>query len=163
DEALGEGRGVIYATCHLGPWERMAALLSGLGYPITTIARSSYDARFHTLVYDRLRRSRNVETIYRTDPQAPFAVVRALRRVRVVGFVVDLPNIRRALAPNQGAANRYHPVSWLGHASLIARGPARLALRTGVPVVVGTPAPATREAKLCVHIAKLPTSDLHCG
>jgi len=31
--ALGEGRGVVYATCHLGPWERMAALLAERGFP----------------------------------------------------------------------------------------------------------------------------------
>ena len=65
EHALGEGRGVVYATCHLGPWERMAALLAGLGYPITTIARESYDARFHALIYERLRTARNVEMIYR--------------------------------------------------------------------------------------------------
>src|SRR6185436_10298194 len=32
--ALSEGRGVVYITCHLGPWERMAALLAHLGFPI---------------------------------------------------------------------------------------------------------------------------------
>ena len=41
--ALAEGRGVVYVTCHLGPWERMAALLADLGFPITTMARESYD------------------------------------------------------------------------------------------------------------------------
>ena len=148
EAALAEGRGVIYATCHLGPWERMAALLAKLGYPITTLARESYDARFHGLVYDRLRTGRNIEVIYRSETRAPIAIVRALRRRRVLGFLVDLPG-RSA----NGAA-----VDWLGRASRMAPGPARLALRTGCPVVIGTPAPGPDG--LYVRIARLPTRDL---
>jgi Kdo2-lipid IVA lauroyltransferase/acyltransferase len=164
ESALGEGRGVIYATCHLGPWERMAALLAKLGYPITTVARESYDPRFHGLLYERLRTSRNVEAIYRTDPSAPFAIVRALRRGRVVGFLVDLPS--KMAARTDGARNQrpFQPVEWLGCPSHIALGPARLALRIGSPIVIGTPAPAAPgDGNLCVRIARLPGSDVPAG
>ncbi len=106
ESALGEGRGVVYVTCHLGPWERMAALLARLGFPITTLARESYDSRFHALVYERLRTARNVETIYRADPRAPFAIVRALKRARVLGFLVDLVNPRSSSSTAR--------VEWLG-------------------------------------------------
>jgi Kdo2-lipid IVA lauroyltransferase/acyltransferase len=150
ESALAEGRGVVYATCHLGPWERMAALLAELGYPITTVARESYDPRFHGLLYEKLRTSRNVDVIYRGDARAPFAIVRALRRGRVVGFLVDLP----------GRVTT-RPVRWLGRSSRVALGPARLALRTGSPIVVGTPAPA--ENGLIVRIERLPTGDLAPG
>jgi len=91
DSALAEGRGVVYLTCHLAPWERMAALLSARGYPITTVARESYDARYHALLYDRLREDRGVRVIYRGQESAPLAIVRALRQKRVVGFLMDLP------------------------------------------------------------------------
>jgi KDO2-lipid IV(A) lauroyltransferase len=148
DSALGEGRGVVYVTCHLGPWERMAALLAKLGYPITTVARESYDPRFHGLLYTRLRTDRNVEAIYRGDPRAPFAIVRALRKGRVLGLLVDLPG-----------STPSRPVRWLGRRSRIALGAARLALRTGAPLVVGTPAP-NAEGGLHVRIARLPTGDL---
>ena len=163
DGALGEGRGVVYATCHLGPWERMAALLAKLGYPITTVARESYDPRFHGLLYERLRTSRNVEAIYRAEPSAPFAIVKALKRGRIVGFLVDLPS-RIAARADDGRKAPFQSVEWLGYPSHMARGPARLALRTGSPIVVGTPAPATPgDARLCVRIARLPGSDLPVG
>jgi lauroyl/myristoyl acyltransferase len=152
DAALAEGRGAIYATCPLGPWERMAALLASLGYPITTLARESYDPRFHELIYDLLRTSRNVEAIHRGTPTAPFAIVRALRRGRVLGFLVDLPD----------RARRAQMVTWLGRASRVPIGPARLALRTGAPIVVGTPAPEPG-GKLSVRIERLSTADLPAG
>jgi KDO2-lipid IV(A) lauroyltransferase len=151
DAALAEGRGVVYATCHLGPWERMAALLAGFGYPITTLARESYDERFQVLIYERLRSHRNIETIHRGSPSAPVAIVRALRRGRVLGFLVDLA----------GRAARSHPVTWLGQPSRVVLGPARLALRTGAPIVVGTPAGSP--TGLFVRIARLSTADLPEG
>jgi lauroyl/myristoyl acyltransferase len=50
-------------------------------------------------------------------------------------------------------------VDWLGRRARVAVGPARLALRTGAPVVVGTPAP-NDDAGIQVRVARLPTSDL---
>lgn len=149
-EALSLGKGVVYLTAHLGPWERMAALLSARGFPISTVARESYDPRFNRL-YDRLRLSRGVEALYRGHETAPIAIVRALRRNRVVGFPVDLPGRIPTV-----------PVMLLGRASALPIGPARLALRTGAPVVVGTPAPGV-DGKLHVVIEHLATSDLAPG
>ncbi len=150
--ALRRGRGVVYATCHLGPWERMAALLAAEGFPITTVARESYDQRFHPLLYERVRNKRNIEVIYRGDPGASFAIVRALRRGRVLGFLLDLPG---RVTTRQ--------VRWLGHPAPVAVGPARIALRTGSPIVVGTPAHLLGDDRLCVHIASLRADDLPPG
>jgi KDO2-lipid IV(A) lauroyltransferase len=146
-DALARGRGVIYATCHLGPWERMAALLAQRGYPITTVARESYDPRFHALVYEPLRGRRNVQVIYRAAPSAPVAIVRALRRGRVLGLLLDMPG-RIAT----------QVVTWLGLPSRMPVGAARLALRLRSPVVVGTPAP--HRAGLEIRITSLETEDL---
>lgn len=63
-DALSQGKGVIYITAHLGPWERMAAVLAAGGFPISTVARESYDPRFDAL-YEKLRRPRGVEALYR--------------------------------------------------------------------------------------------------
>lgn len=149
-EALGERRGVIYATCHLGPWERMAALLAERGFPITTLARESYDPRFDALIYERLRARRDVRVIYRGQPNAPVAIVRALRRGRVLGMLLDMPG---RIATQQ--------VTWLGLPSRMPVGAARLALRLRCPVVVGTPAPSS--TGLEIRITKLPTDDLTSG
>jgi KDO2-lipid IV(A) lauroyltransferase len=150
-QALEEGRGVVYVTCHLGPWERMAALLAEGGFPITAVARESYDPRFHALLYERIRNARNVDVIYRGSIGASFSIVRALRRGRVVGFLMDLPG---------RIASR--PVSLLGQPSHVPVGPARIALRTGSPVVVGTPSPGP-DGQLTVRISRLRTDDLAPG
>jgi KDO2-lipid IV(A) lauroyltransferase len=149
--ALDERRGVIYITGHLGPWERMAGLLSQQGFPITTVARESYDPRFEELVYRRLRRDRRVEVIHRGSSSAALAIVRALRRRRVLGFLMDLPG----RVPTR-------PALLLGRQSRAPLGPARLALRLGSPVVVGTPAPGP-DGILEVLITRLSTSDLAPG
>jgi KDO2-lipid IV(A) lauroyltransferase len=148
ETALAGGRGVIYVTGHLGPWERMAALLADRGFPITTLARESYDQRFHAMVYDRVRTDRNVHAIYRGRVGAPYAIVRALSRGRVVGFPIDLPGRIPVL-----------PVTFLGQPSHLPVGPARIALRTRSPLVVGTPAPGAG-ARLEIRIAPLPYDDL---
>jgi len=147
--ALARGKGVVYVTGHLGPWERMAALLA-MDFPITTVARESYDPRFHPLVYERLRTAHGVEAIYRGQPGAAFAIVRALRKGRVLGFPMDLPGRLATL-----------PVRLLGQPSLLPRGPARIALRTRAPVVVGTPAPpASDTGFLRIKIERLAADDL---
>jgi len=150
-DALAERRGVIYVTAHLGPWERMASLLAREGFPITTLARESYDPRFHHLVYDRLRGRRRVEVIYRGSAGAPVALVRALRAGRVLGFLMDLPG----RLPTR-------PISLLGQPSKAPMGPARLALRLGSPVVIGSPMPAA-DGFTEVHIARLSTANLVAG
>lgn len=146
-EALLQGKGVIYITAHLGPWERMAAVLAARGFPISTVARESYDPRFDSL-YEKLRRPRGVEALYRGRDGAPIAIVRALRQNRVVGFPIDLPGRISTV-----------PVKLLGNTSKLPVGPAKIALRTGAPIVVGTPAPSL-DGKLQIRIAPLDTEAL---
>jgi KDO2-lipid IV(A) lauroyltransferase len=128
----------------------MAALLAKRGFPITTVARESYDPRFHALLYDKLRARRDVQVIYRGDPGAPLAIVRALRRGRVLGLLMDMPG---------RIATR--DVTWLGLPSRVPIGAARLALRLRAPVVVGTPAPSA--SGLEIRITALETDDLAPG
>jgi Kdo2-lipid IVA lauroyltransferase/acyltransferase len=129
--AISAGKGVVLATAHLGPWERLGALLVEHGVPLATVARRSYDPRFDAL-YERLRERRGLKVIYRGAPGSTRALVRALRAGMVVGFPMDMG----------GRGVRTLPCPWPGGALPIALGPAQLALRTGAEVVVVTPAPA---------------------
>ncbi len=125
-EALAEGRGVVLPSAHLGPWERLAATLVAHDVPLTTMVRASYDPRFDALTA-RLRGGSGVETIPRGAPAAPARILRALRRGRVLGAPMDLAS----RVPSA-------PVPFLGQPARTAVGPARIALRTGAPVVVCT-------------------------
>ena len=130
EAAIAEGRGVVFASAHLGPWERVAASLVLSGIPLTVVAREPYDPRLGS-VYRRLREDRGVRTIYRGGPGAGVALVRVLRRGGVLGVPMDLASRVPSVV-----------VPLLGLPARTPLGPARLALRTGAAVVVGTAARA---------------------
>jgi Kdo2-lipid IVA lauroyltransferase/acyltransferase len=153
ERARSEGRGVIFASAHLGPWERVAASIAAAGVPFTVLTRDSYDPRF-SRVQNRMRRGAGVGVIRRSTSRptsATRAVLRALRRGDVVGIVMDLrARVASCEAP------------FLGTPALTALGPARIALRTGAPVVVGSAAPAGTEAagQWVVTATRIVTDDL---
>ena len=116
DGAIREGRGVVFASAHLGPWERVAASLVAAGVPFATVARESYDPRF-TRLYERLRGGHGVRVVWRSRPGAAAGIVRVLRGGGVLGLPMDL----RSRVPSLAAP-------FLGHAAPTPVGPARLAL-----------------------------------
>ena len=129
DLAISEKRGVLFASAHLGPWERVAATLVMSKIPFTAVAREAYDPRL-TRLYDRLRGGRGLATIYRGGPGAASRLLRTLRRGQVLGIPMDLASRVPSVE-----------VPFLGRPARTPVGPARLALRTGAAVVVGVPAP----------------------
>lgn len=129
--ALGEGRGVVFASAHLGAWERMAAVLAAETFPVATLARASRDPRI-TALYERLRAPRRVRAFYAAGAAAARAAVRELGNGRAIGLLVDLPS--RSPGPTA-------KVSLFGASHAMPLGPAKLARRCGSAVVVGTVAP----------------------
>jgi KDO2-lipid IV(A) lauroyltransferase len=154
DRAIGEGRGVIFASAHLGPWERVAASLVAAGLPFATVARESYDPRF-TRLYERLRGRRGVQVIWRSRAGAGARILRTLRAGGVLGMPMDL----RSRVPSC-------PAPFLGHDAETPVGPARIALRARAAVVVGTVAPDAEGCGgpggrgLVITATRIPTEDL---
>jgi KDO2-lipid IV(A) lauroyltransferase len=124
EKALSEGLGVVLVTAHLGPWERLAASLVESGFALTTPVRVSYDPRLEARVVAPLRRNRGVEAIDRDAPGTPRALVRALRRGGIAGFLVDVDT--RVASVN---------APFFGRPARTPSGAARLAIGTGAPVV----------------------------
>lgn len=146
DAALARGRGMIFASAHLGPWERVAATLVSAGLPFATIAREAYDPRL-TRIYERLRGGRGVRVVWRSAPGAAAALLRTLRGGGMLGVPMDLASrVPSIEAP------------FLGAPALTPVGPARLALRTGAAVIVGTVAPGP-----CLTATRIETCDLAPG
>jgi KDO2-lipid IV(A) lauroyltransferase len=133
-DARAEGHGVVFASAHLGPWERVAASLVAAGVPLVALVRESYDPRFSAL-YERLRGSHGVRVVWRASPGAAARILRTLRAGDVLGIPMDL----RSRVPSCDAP-------FLGHPAPTAVGPARIALRSRAPVVVGTAAPGPEGA-----------------
>ena len=126
ESALAGGRGAVFATGHIGNWELMAAALARAGFPITAIAKESYDPRFTRLV-EGGRRRLGVEVIHRGRAGSSAATLRALRRGRVLGLLID----QDTRAP--GAF-----VPFFDAPAFTPIGAASLAMRTGASLVVGT-------------------------
>ncbi|MFO8073167.1 MAG: lysophospholipid acyltransferase family protein [Polyangia bacterium] len=126
ERALSRGRGAVFVTGHIGNWELMAISLARLGYPISTVARESYDPRF-TRLLDRGRSSFGVSSIFRGRPGAAARMLRALRANRILGFLIDQDTrVDGVFAP------------FFGREAHTPIGPAAIARRTGTPLLVGS-------------------------
>ena len=140
-DALAEGRGVVLPSAHLGPWERLAQTLVAHGFPLTAIVRESYDPRFDRIV-DAARARSGVKTIARGAPGASTRIVRTLRAGGVLGIPMDLATRAESIV-----------VPLLGAPAKTPVGPARIAVRTGAPIVVCTVEPCDGElAVTCTRI-----------
>jgi KDO2-lipid IV(A) lauroyltransferase len=124
-DALAEGRGVLFASAHLGPFERVAATIAAAGFPLTVVAREPYDPRLGR-IYDKVRAARGVHALYRGRAGAAMEMFRVLRRGGVLGVPMDLASRVPSI-----------DVPFLGSPAPTPLGPARLALRAGAAVVVG--------------------------
>ena len=86
DQALKEGKQIIYFTGHLGNWELMAAYISSKGYPLNVVARKVYDERFNKILLD-LRGAKGTKTILRDE--SPKKILKALKRKEIIGMLID--------------------------------------------------------------------------
>ncbi len=122
--SLGEGRGLVLVTGHLGNWEIGGAALSAHGLPLDAVAKGMANRRFgDDLTATRERLGMRVIDV----AAAPRAVLKSLRGGRVVALVAD-----------QNARESGVFVPFFGRAASTARGPALFALRSGAPIVLGT-------------------------
>lgn len=86
DRAYEKGKGVIVLTAHFGSWELMAAALRENNCPGVTIGRRIYFRKYDDFL-NKLRRSRDVEVIYRDE--SPRRMLKTLKQNWVVGIVAD--------------------------------------------------------------------------
>lgn len=122
DAALARGKGVLLAGGHLGNWELGGVRLASAGYPVTVIAREMDDPRLETWVHD-IRSRFGLAVVGRDDTRK---VLRCLRRNEPVGILADLNT-----SPGPNAVT----VRFLGQEALSPNGTARLAVKTGAPIV----------------------------
>ncbi len=124
ERALGCGRGVLVLTAHLGNWE-LSALAHGLyGRPMHIVVRPLDNPRLDRLArrYRTLSGNRIIE-----KTESPRRIFEALRANQAVGMLVDQN------ASREGGVF----VRFFGKPACASTGLAKLALRTGAPVVPG--------------------------
>ncbi|HEV8722269.1 MAG TPA: lysophospholipid acyltransferase family protein [Candidatus Binatia bacterium] len=122
DEVLAEGKGVVLITGHIGNWEILGQAIAAGGYPITTIARPSYDPRVTAWLHQWRTRG-GLQIVWR-ERNSGKAILRALRKNGLMAFLID---------QDTETSGTYVP--FFGRAAFTPTTPAALALRTGAPVI----------------------------
>ena len=124
ERATKDGGGFILLTGHFGSFELFSTACSARGIPVSIVHREQSLPGFERIVQD-LRGSGEVEKLARGN--AVRGVLRALRAGRAVAMALDLDSPRE-----QGVF-----VPFFGRPACTRSAPARLAMRTGAPVIPG--------------------------
>lgn len=122
--AQARGRGVLFATAHLGNWELSAFAHALMAEPMHVVARP-----LDNPLLDRLVERRRTLTGNRviTKKEAARPILSALRRNEAVGVLID-----QNTAPEEGVF-----VNFFGVPACAGTGFARLAARSGALMVPG--------------------------
>ena len=121
DDALAAGKGVIFATAHIGNWELPALLLGSLGYRLGVVAGE----QMNSLLTDSVKRAKEKKGL---EVFGPGHTYRNLYRVLHEGGIV-------ALLLDGDLFDGGTPVEFFGREVSLPRGAARLAISTGAPVL----------------------------
>ena len=124
DEALKKGRGVLFATAHLGNWELSAFAHALMAEPMSFVVRPFDNPLLDDLV-TRYRTLSGNRVCGKTDFVR--SILRALGRNEAVGILVD---------HNTGLDEGVF-VDFFGHKACVDPTFAKLAWKTGAPVIPG--------------------------
>ncbi|MCM8775382.1 MAG: lysophospholipid acyltransferase family protein [Candidatus Omnitrophica bacterium] len=123
DEILGEGKGLISLTAHLGNWELLAGIFALKGYKGAVLARRIYYDRYDRWILS-LRKSIGIPlTIYRDESAKK--ILTLLRHNQIIGMLPDqdTDSLKGIFVP------------FFGRPAYTTEAPVRIALATGAPIV----------------------------
>jgi lauroyl/myristoyl acyltransferase len=120
ESALGDGRGIIMALPHLGSWDVAAAYALAYGCALTVVTENDWTAK----LVAGSRNGRGVTLVTREGSIR--AIFRALAAGSCVAMLCDAapPGVPTVTVP------------FFGRPAPFPAGPARLAYRTGAPILV---------------------------
>jgi KDO2-lipid IV(A) lauroyltransferase len=124
EQALQRGRGVLFATAHLGNWELSAFAHALMAAPMHVVVRPLDNLRIDALVARRrtLSGNRLIE-----KKESARSVLKALQANQAVGILIDQNS-----SPEEGVF-----VNFFGIPACASSGFARLAAHTGATVIPG--------------------------
>jgi KDO2-lipid IV(A) lauroyltransferase len=118
-ELIEYGKGMIYATCHLGNWERFAQWATGMQVDLAVVARDP-DASALSGIILEMRERTGVQVL--SQGTAARKILTRLRNNQAI-----------ALLPDQNDDECFVP--FFGYPAGTVLGPGVLQLRTGAPIV----------------------------
>jgi KDO2-lipid IV(A) lauroyltransferase len=123
DEGLSRGKGVIALTAHTGNWELAGIAASLLGYKVTAISIPYLNPAV-TRIYKSRRNFQGLDVIL--TGSNPKNILKALRENRILAVLGDKVFTEKGMK-----------VKFMGTETILPRGPATLAVRTGAAFVAG--------------------------
>ncbi|WP_346353576.1 lysophospholipid acyltransferase family protein [Azotosporobacter soli] len=87
DEALAEGHGVVFLTGHMGNWEWLGAVMSIIGFPMTSVIRRQENDQV-TRFLNENRQWSGIE-IFAKGTNEMLGAMRALKQKKILGLVAD--------------------------------------------------------------------------
>lgn len=127
DEALRRGRGVLFATAHLGNWELSAYAHALLRAPMNVVVRPLDNPLIDRLVERRRALSGNTPILKKDFARA---ILKALAANQAVGILID-----QNAAPDAAGSSVF--VDFFGLRASASTGFAKLAAHSGAAVIPG--------------------------
>ena len=124
ERAQSQGKGVLFLTAHFGNWELSSFAHGVYGYPCNYVVRQLDNPLIDALI-ERYRSRSGGRAIEKTRFGAQ--ALRAFKNGEAVGILMD-----QNMMPGEGSF-----VDFFGRPACTTTAPARLARRTGVPIVLG--------------------------
>ena len=123
-EIIRSGKAIVTFTAHCGNWEWLA-WICGLQMPVTALQRERANAGMNQFITD-LRGIVGIRTVDRGSAGSARELMQGIRKPGLLAFLID-QNIRAESVK----------VPFFGKPALTPIGPAKLAIRGAVPVVIG--------------------------
>jgi len=118
---LLKNRGAVIVSAHIGNWELLAQRMVAADIPSSVLARMNPNPYLGKWIVEQRQRS-GLEVIDRQDPKAARKVFAALKKNRIVGFLID-----------QDTKVKSDFVPFFGRQASTPRGAAQFALRNDTP------------------------------
>jgi KDO2-lipid IV(A) lauroyltransferase len=124
ERAAASGKGGVCVAAHLGNWELHAWGVARHGLPLHAVGKENVDPRLTRLI-DRFRARGGIRNVWRGQPGAAVALLRALRKGQLLGILIDQDtNVQNVFVP------------FFGRPAATPRAAADLVLRTGAAALV---------------------------
>jgi len=122
--AIGQGKGIVFMTGHIGNWEIMGGAVAAK-HPVSVVAAPIEPEPVNDMIV-RFRAGIGVRTILRNRAGAAKELIRVFRENRILGILIDQDT------DVEGAF-----VDFMGRPAWTPTAAAQMAIKFGAPVVFG--------------------------
>jgi len=144
-EAISQGKGLIILSGHFGNWEYMAAALANVGTELYCVFKEQKNLAVDNII-KQFRMNVGLRP-FKVKGGAAKGILKALKEKNAVLIVGD-----------QDAGRKGEMIEFLGRPASTARGPALIAIKHRVPVIMAFGV-REEDGQIRVHLEKFPGVD----